>query len=371
MHVDIININLKTFPWLAKFRPSCRTIVQVDTLLCHLRSSLLYYAFQHNVDARMVFFCHRHILAATTLSLLSCVPPRVTANAITTAANAAPTVNSLPATCEFRTINYITDSLPQQCLRSAWSQSNSTSSTKSEVSEDATGLPSEGVTKSSGISSQDSVQSTAENEVLQQESSASSEHTASTSSPLPSSTETSEPPSGDTYSGELNDASFLSFEEWKKQTLEKAGQENANIGNKKSSGVGDRRRDSESIQNSFDSLGDEGEIDLDFGAFRSSGMGNGEEPASQTGEPESRPEPQDQDEATKRKGMHRSHDAGKTYKERFSYASFDAGATILKTHPGAKNAKAVLIENKDSYMLTECAADNKFLIVELSVCRSF
>jgi hypothetical protein len=319
----------------------------------------------------MLFFCHRHILAAAALSLLSCVPSRANANAITTATNPTPTVNSRPATCEFRTINYITDSLPQQCLRSAWSNANSTSSTKSEVSEDVTSLPSEGTIASSGISSHGSVRSTAESEVLQQESSASSEHTSSTSGPLPSSTETGEPPSGDTYSGELNDASFLSFEEWKKQTLEKAGQENANIGNKKSSGVGDRRRDSESIQNSFDSLGDEGEIDLDFDAFRSGGMGNGEEPASQTGEPESRQDPQNQDGATKRKGMHRSNDAGKTYKERFSYASFDAGATILKTHPGAKNAKAVLIENKDSYMLTECVAENKFLIVELSVCRSF
>jgi hypothetical protein len=319
----------------------------------------------------MVFVCHRHIWAVTALLLLCHNHPGAKGNAVTTVTSAPSTVNTAPATCEFRTINYITDSLPQQCLRSAWSHANSTSSTKSEGAEDATGLPSEGINTSSGISSQDSVQSTAENEVLQQESSASSEHTPSTSSPLPSSTETSEPPSGDTYSGELNDASFLSFEEWKKQTLEKAGQENANIGNKKSSGVGDRRRDSESIQNSFDSLGDEGEIDLDFGAFRSSGIGNGEEPASQTGEPESRQEPQDQDGETKRKGMHRSNDAGKTYKERFSYASFDAGATILKTHPGAKNAKAVLIENKDSYMLTECAADNKFLIVELSVCQSF
>ncbi|KAM0275834.1 hypothetical protein ACHAQH_007344 [Verticillium albo-atrum] len=63
---------------------------------------------------------------------------------------------------------------------------------------------------------------------------------------------------------------------------------------------------------------------------------------------------------------YRSKDAGKTCKERFSYSSFDAGASVLKTNNGAKNAKAVLVENKDSYMLLECAADNKFAIVELT-----
>lgn len=64
--------------------------------------------------------------------------------------------------------------------------------------------------------------------------------------------------------------------------------------------------------------------------------------------------------------QYRSKDAGKTCKERFSYSSFDAGATVLKTNPGAKNPKAILVENKDSYMLLECAAKNKFAIVELT-----
>lgn len=63
---------------------------------------------------------------------------------------------------------------------------------------------------------------------------------------------------------------------------------------------------------------------------------------------------------------YRSKDAGKTCKERFSYSSFDAGATVLKTNEGAKNAKAILVENKDSYMLLECSAANKFVIVELT-----
>jgi hypothetical protein len=63
---------------------------------------------------------------------------------------------------------------------------------------------------------------------------------------------------------------------------------------------------------------------------------------------------------------YRSKDAGKTCKERFSYSSFDAGATVLKSSRGAKNAKAILVENKDSYMLMECADDNKYVIIELS-----
>jgi hypothetical protein len=160
----------------------------------------------------------------------------------------------------------------------------------------------------------------------------------------------------------LNEASFLSFEEWKKQTLDKAGQGN-DIGKRK---AGDgKKRDSEGIQNHLDSLGDEGEIDLDFGAFRSGEKG---EEAAQTTENKEAEGSQEQEVEPRTRDQYRSKDAGKTCKERFSYASFDAGATVLKTHPGAKNAKSVLIENKDSYMLSECSAENKFIIIELSVC---
>jgi hypothetical protein len=197
-------------------------------------------------------------------------------------------------------------------------------------------------------------QSSAENE------SPISTEAASSTSDLPSSpTETTEESATDIEGGELNEASFLSFEDWKKQTLEKAGQANTNIGNKK---PGEKKRDSESIQNNLDSLGDEGEINLDFGAFRSGGEGEDPSQPSETKEPDA--EASQDPEAARR--THAREDAGKTCKERFSYASFDAGATILKTHPGAKNSKAVLIENKDSYMLSECATENKFLIVELS-----
>ena len=173
----------------------------------------------------------------------------------------------------------------------------------------------------------------------------------------------------DTEAGELNDASFLSFEEWKKQALEKAGQKGLDIGIKKSLvGVDEKKRESESIHNHLDSLGDDGEIELDFGGF---GRGaNGAVPTQHITSTEADVQHEEVGSEvgpTRQRDQYRSKDAGKTCKERFSYASFDAGATILKTHPGAKNAKAVLVENKDSYMLSECAAGNKFLIIELSV----
>ncbi|ODQ51254.1 hypothetical protein SAICODRAFT_60252, partial [Saitoella complicata NRRL Y-17804] len=58
-------------------------------------------------------------------------------------------------------------------------------------------------------------------------------------------------------------------------------------------------------------------------------------------------------------------EAGKTSKERFNYASFDCAATVLKTNGDAKGSSAILVENKDRYMLNKCSADNKFVIVEL------
>ena len=306
----------------------------------------------------MPFACNRKVVAAAALLLFSV---DVGASTITTAPKATSTSNNVPATCEFRTINYITDSLPQQCLKSSWSNSNATASTISGAVGNAT-VTEEGqwggtIVPSAEGSSPNDTQSAGGNESTQ-EGSVSSESTSSTSELPPTSTETEESAT-DIESGELNEASFLSFEDWKKQTLEKAGQANANIGNKKSGG----KRDSESIQNNLDSLGDEGEIELDFGAFRSGRDGEESSQSPETVEPDTQAS-QDLEGAGRK--QYRSKDAGITCKERFSYASFDAGATILKTHAGAKNSKAVLIENKDSYMLSECATENKFLIVELS-----
>ena len=318
----------------------------------------------------MRFACSRRIRTAapTTVLLLLLSLSVSNASTITTAPKVTSTSTSTTITnsiCEFRTINYITDSLPQQCLKSSWSSGANATASTSTVAEiqgqggNKTAVMDEGVVEGStmvhgsGDAGQQGMQRSVEKEAA-----VSSEAASSTAELPATSTDVTDEVATDLESGELNDASFLSFEEWKKQTLEKAGQANANIWNKKSGG----RRDSEAIQNHLDSLGDEGEIELDFGAFRSGGNGEESSQYSKTNEPDAQASQEAKDEGKK----HRSTDAGITCKERFSYASFDAGATILKTHQGAKNSKAVLIENKDSYMLSECATENKFLIVELS-----
>ncbi|RDL35073.1 uncharacterized protein BP5553_07004 [Venustampulla echinocandica] len=302
----------------------------------------------------MVFDCTYHSLVAAALLLLSLAPQHVKSSTITSSSGAAPTA-SIPSTCEFRTINYITDSLPQLCFKSSWS-ADGISSTKSIPTEGGTAtLIAQATEPTENCENynpgQDTIPSVTVNINI------------SVDSPTDrSGSITSE----DLEPSELNDASFLSFEEWKKQALEKAGQEDANIGGRKSNTGENRRRDSEHLNNNLDTVGEEGEIELDFGAFR--GDGKSQE-ASQTAEAkgsETREENNDPAKGKRRQDHYRSKDAGKTCKERFSYASFDAGATVLKTHAGAKNSKAVLVENKDTYMLSQCSTENKFIIVELS-----
>lgn len=318
----------------------------------------------------MVFACHRCIVATTALLFFCSLPSGAIAATGTITSNiSSPSPNS-SATCEFRTINYITNTLPQLCLRSSWSSTDAAEATKT-VATNERGTP-------GGNSTTDSIsitatindsgsQPTADGGVAGEKIQTGGINHSSTASASSESASATTTPPDESEEGELNDASFLSFEDWKKQTLEKAGQQNLDIGKKRSSEP-TRRREAESFQNNLESLGDDGEIDLDFGAFR-----NGVKPeqTSQTSddrEPGPSQEPREEQDAPKRgRDQYRSKDAGVTCKERFSYASFDAGATILKTHPGAKNSKAVLIENKDSYMLSECKTENKFLIIELSV----
>lgn len=108
-------------------------------------------------------------------------------------------------------------------------------------------------------------------------------------------------------------------------------------------------------------LGEEDEISLNFDSY-----------LDNAGDKKERPSDLDQakgdgtGKAIAYEAIHGSKDAGKTCKERFSYSSFDAGATILKASPGAQNPRTILVENKDSYMLLQCSAKSKFVIVELS-----
>ncbi|KAI6092500.1 hypothetical protein F4821DRAFT_224188 [Hypoxylon rubiginosum] len=234
------------------------------------------------------------------------------------AAVTTPGAVAAESTCESRTVNYITHTLPQQCLTSSPSFSTAESTISSAT-----------VTSSS-----------------------------TATEPTPTATEQHDEEL-DADGNDLTTGSFMSFEEWKAMMLEKSGQEALEPQNRKTKdGQGDGYPGED-----FASLGDEGEVSLDFDSYsdKISEITSATRPSQKE---ESKVEKVTYDEGLAQ--GYRSKDAGKTCKERFSYASFDGGATVLKASPGAKNAKAILIENKDSYMLLECAMQNKFFIVELS-----
>ncbi|OHF00556.1 hypothetical protein CORC01_04095 [Colletotrichum orchidophilum] len=176
----------------------------------------------------------------------------------------------------------------------------------------------------------------------------------------PSSTETA-------ADDEVTPKPFMSFEEWKEVMLRKAGQDPSELKSRKTFERA-TENDRATKSSGLDSLGiDDGEIDLNFDVVseKISNIASAPEVIpTEVASSDQQQEPVLYDDG--RTQYYRSKDAGKTCKERFSYSSFDAGATVLKTNKGAKNAKAILVENKDSYMLLECSAGNKFAIVELS-----
>ena len=164
----------------------------------------------------------------------------------------------------------------------------------------------------------------------------------------------------------LDNANFLSFEEWKRQNLAKVGQSAEHLGVRAGADTEQRRRPG-GINNALDSLGEDAEIEIDFGGFvdpgnppptqsppdRGTGQGLKDERSEETSAEEL--------SGTRKRGK----DAGKTCKERSNYASLDCASTVLKTNPECKGSTSVLVENKDSYMLNICSAKNKFFIVEL------
>ncbi|KAL7929465.1 UNC-like C-terminal domain-containing protein [Trichoderma chlorosporum] len=236
-----------------------------------------------------------------------------------------------PGQCDVRTINYITHALPSQCLKTSWTDSIPTA-TKVPVTADYYGVV-ENVTQLAA------------------------EEQASPSAAAQNDTPTK------TLGSDTLTTPFMSFEDWKEMMLRETGQDPQDLHLRNSSG---RRKGDRSSPDVEEGLGEEGEISLTFDDY---GDGEGARPET---DPESANSNKgdDADEALVSKDgkapIHRSKDAGQTCKERFSYSSFDAGATVLKAGPQAKNAKAILVENKDSYMLLECAAQNKYVIVELS-----
>ena len=329
-------------------------------------------------------------LCKWTVFLLLCSPPttalaqatndNVTSNTGATAASSvtqhgastassrsSPFTRSYAGTdtiCSYRTINYITHTLPQQCLKTSWSAPAATVSTNEtvpaaeqtptqQISVSATKEGAESRTDESAGSFTSVSASSAENPGSGE--SATGSGTASIE--LDTELETDSP---------FDNANFLSFDEWKKKNLAQAGQSPENVGQGRAASTeqGPRRRPVN--VNALDSLGEEAEIDIDFSGFGDSSEGSsigsdivsrvpGAEAAKSTGEA---------DKAGSGSWA-LSKDAGKTCKERFNYASFDCAATVLKTNKKAKGSSAVLSEHKDSYMLNECSVDNKFLIVEL------
>lgn len=55
----------------------------------------------------------------------------------------------------------------------------------------------------------------------------------------------------------------------------------------------------------------------------------------------------------------------KIYKDKFNYALADCAATVVETNAQARSAAAILRENKDTYLLNECLAPAKYVVIEL------
>ena len=272
------------------------------------------------------------------------------------------------STCPFRTVNYITHSLPQQCLPSPRPHSLNVTTTSDHGNFTQFANPVADAFSTTPTSSEEHPQDgssfsssvvlgspTAERPVSS--ATQASQSLTSSSSATLATPSTSTPESDDDFP--LDKAKFLSFEEWKKQNLVKMGQ-SEHLSQGRDLESTEPRRRPVNVHNTLDALGDDAEIDLDFSGFVPVG------PQAASSSPHEQSTEVDGPSAETRpfKATGRGRE-GTTSKERFNYASFDCAANVLKTNPQAKGALAVLGENKDSYMLNECSADNKFLILEL------
>jgi Sad1 / UNC-like C-terminal len=254
---------------------------------------------------------------------------------------------ALSRTCESRTINYIThvSVLPSICLK---------------YSRPLPSLPTSGVT--AGFISQTTSEPT--------NSAGGSQSVTSITVPANSASpntvlDASAPQEEESENEEvLNESAFLSFEDWKKQRLEKEGlsdptPEEQRVQTIKIPGT---------ISDTLEAFGDDdAEIEADLGVFLNNRLGavaSGPEDGSLLGKKLVQNAADGDTKSGKPK--RRSKDAGKTCKERFNFASIDAGGQVMKTNPEAKSASALLSENRDVYMLNICQAKNKFLIIELS-----
>lgn len=268
------------------------------------------------------------------------------------------TTTTTPEICRSKTINYITHTLPQQCLRTNWSSANSTEQNSNATVTGTDPVVETGAKTEPVVPAETGTQGTG-----------SLEQGGKEAKKEDGSSEGRAAKEGEDDPEDLATGSFMSFEEWKAMMLQKSGQDLADLKGRKYNKEG---RDGAEVgsNDGLDSWGDDGEIALDFDVLSGKisemtatagargGSASGDVANAETQEPAAKDDGE----------VHysRPRDAGKTCKERFSYSSFDGGATVLKTSHGAKNAKAILVENKDSYMLFTCSQENKFVIVELS-----
>lgn len=322
-------------------------------------------------------------LAATVVLSLCAFPWTLTGQEIKSSRQG--TLNLSPpgvAVCPARSVNYITDTLPQQCLatrrieviRIAVLATEKTDTNPREatstLSDDGiiVGVSSPSVQVAINLPSASGADATVHNTNTVTRLIGAHPNSSTTGASLQTGTTAKVEPDGDSDSP-LDNANFLSFEEWKKQNLEKAGQSLDNIAGRKEIGDRSPRGRPPTINNALDSLGEDNEIEIDFGGFVNPGSTPHAVPPIGAGahnDPAERLRPIEAKAGKDLSSSHRrSKDAGKTCKERFNYASFDCAATVLKTNKECKGSTSVLIENKDSYMLNICSADNKFFIVEL------
>ena len=277
--------------------------------------------------------------------------------------------------CSSRTVNYITQTLPQQCLRTNWSNEliigddkNTTSLLENAKYEKAhvpiavsTNITGPSSPSTQTLNSQTKIEPLSTGTALSQATQIQTLAVPTVSISIGSDA------GQDNDADPLSDnANFLSFEEWKAQMLKKAGQSPEYVGTTRpKSDRPEGRRQPPGISNALDSLGEDNEIELDFSGFTVSDTAP-DRPAGKarkaTDETKAGKDPSEGKVPTPGR---KSKDAGTTCKERFNYASFDCAATVLKTNPECKGSTSVLVENKDSYMLNACSAKNKFFIVEL------
>ena len=313
-----------------------------------------------------------HVFATTVLLLL----------AITTSSSQleviSPNSAANPSTCPSRSINYITQTLPQQCLTTSWASKAKAQETStpesfstslpsvhapSSTQDATTAIPQPHGSTQPTPSDLSTFPARANSAANQQQDTPSAPSAPETTHQAKIAIDVEHEAESDSP---LDKANFLSFEEWKRQNLAKAGQSAEHLA-ARAGGGGEQRRRSGGINNALDSLGEDTEIEIDFGGFVDPGnppptqslSNHGTSQASKDGGSEDRSV--DELSGVRKRG----NDAGKTCKERSNYASFDCASTVLKTNPECKGSTAVLLENKDSYMLNICSAKNKFFIVEL------